>query len=118
VVEVEDFYGDRIAVGGIRFEGQIQSIYWRSVGKHLIDRVHKGFREWEAECGSYPPNLKRSSLESLSWHLRNYVARIMHHGYETDRRLRGRGFPDGVEKYGQAEHFLHGAVVEVDRLKA
>jgi hypothetical protein len=42
----------------------------------------------------------------------------MHHGYETDRRLRGRGFPDSVEKYGQAEHFLHGAVVEVDRLKA
>ncbi len=30
-VDVEDFYGGRITVGGIMFQGQIQEIYWSSV---------------------------------------------------------------------------------------
>src|SRR5258707_212860 len=52
-VDVEDFYGGRITVGGFVFQGQIQDIYWSSVGKHLVDRVHKGFRQWETECATY-----------------------------------------------------------------
>ena len=91
VVEVEDFYGGQFAVGGIVFQGQIRDLYWRSVGKHLIDRVHKGFKQWEAASAAYPLNLKSCSLDALEHILNGYIARIVQKAVETDRALRGRG---------------------------
>lgn len=45
VVDVEDFYGRRFHTGGVKFQGQIQELYWRSVGKYLADKIHETFRQ-------------------------------------------------------------------------
>ncbi|MGY4509316.1 hypothetical protein [Bradyrhizobium sp. USDA 3650] len=115
-VDVEDFYGGRIRVGGILFQGQIHDIYWSSVGKHLVDRVHSGFRQWKAECASYPPDLKRSFLDTLERSLNGYIARIVQEATTTDQRLRGNGNPANVPFYNTSETHSR-ANVEVVRLK-
>ena len=116
-VDVEDFYGGRITVGGFVFQGQIQDIYWSSVGKHLVDRVHKGFRQWETECATYPPSLKLSALDALERSLNGYIARIMQHAVRTDAALRGRGDPSSAPAYNSTGTHSR-ANVEVIRLRA
>jgi hypothetical protein len=116
VVDVEDFYGGRISVGGIVFQGQIRDIYWSSVGKHLVDRVH-GFRQWENECAAYPPDLKRSALDALERSLNGYIARVIQKAVSTDQALRGHGDPASVPTYNSSGTHSR-ANVEVIRLKA
>jgi hypothetical protein len=116
VVEVEDFYGGNFAVGGIVFQGQIQELYWRSVGKHLVDRVHRGFWQWETASASYPLNLKSASLDALERILNGYIARIVQLATDTDRALRGRGDPKSVQPYNDNGYHAQ-ANAEVVRLK-
>lgn len=116
-VDVEDFYGGRITVGGIMFQGQIQDIYWSSVGKHLVDQVHKGFRQWKNECADYPPKLKLSALNALETSLNGYIARVMQNAVTTDAALRGRGDPSSAPVYNSTGTHSR-ANVEVIRLKA
>ena len=116
VVEVEDFYGGNFAVGGIVFQGQIQELYWRSVGKHLVDRVHRGFKQWETASANYPPNLKSASLDALERILNGYIARIVQMATDTDRALRGRGDPKSVQPYNGTGYHAQ-ADAEVIRLK-
>jgi hypothetical protein len=116
-VDVDDFYGGRISVGGIVFQGQIQDIYWSSVGKHLVDRVHKGFRQWETECVPYALNKKLSALNALERSLNVYIARVMQTAVNTDRALRGHGDPASAPTYNSSGTHSR-ANVEVIRLKA
>ncbi|WP_440637274.1 hypothetical protein ACSHT2_25570 [Bradyrhizobium sp. PUT101] len=117
LVDVEDFHGGRIRVGGVVFQGQIQEIYWSSVSKHLLNHVHKGFRQWETECVAYPPLLKLSALNALERALNGYAARIMQMAVRTDCALRGRGDPSSAPAYNStATHSAANA--EVLRLKA
>jgi hypothetical protein len=117
VVDVEDFYGGRIHVGGIVFQGQIQQIYWSSVSKHLVDSVHKSFRQWETECAAYPRNLKLSALNALETALNGYIVRVMETAVRTDQALRGRGNPASAPAYNSSGTHSR-ANVEVVRLKA
>jgi hypothetical protein len=98
VVDVEDFYGGRISVGGIVFQGQIQDIYWSSVG-------------------NYPPDLRRSVLDALERSLNGYIARVMQTAVRTDQALRGHGDPASVPTYNSSGTHSR-ANVEVVRLKA
>jgi hypothetical protein len=116
VVDVEDFFGGRFHVGGIMFQGQIQDLYWRSVGKHLIDRVHRGFQQWEMTCATYPANLKGCALDALEGALLGYTTRIIEKATETDRALRGRGDPSSVQPYNGTGHHSR-ANLEILRLK-
>jgi hypothetical protein len=116
VVDVEDFFGGRFHVGGVVFQGQLQELYWRSVGKHLLDRVHSGFQRWESECATYPPHLKRCALAGLDTVLKRYIAQIMQKGVETDRALRGHGDPHSVPEYNSTGQHSR-ANVEILRLR-
>jgi hypothetical protein len=46
IVDVPDYRGGRISMGGIRFEGQCQSIYWQALGRYLNGKVHEIFQRW------------------------------------------------------------------------
>ncbi len=115
-VDVDNFYGGRIRVGGIVFQGQIQSIYWQSVERYLVDFVHHQFRRWQEAVEGYPRDVRKPSLERTAGQLRVFGSRICQHAVETDRRLRGGGRPESVEPYN-ATGVQSAANAEIERLR-
>src|SRR5260221_8833786 len=107
IVEVEDFRGGKIAVGGIVFQGQIQQVYWQAISRYLIGKVHETFRKWDDETRSYSGNARRSALIGTDKLLVRFVAAIVDHAKDTDRRLRGKGFPDNVPMYNAEQEHSH-----------
>jgi hypothetical protein len=116
VVDVEDFQGGRIRVGGIRFEGQIQQIYWQTVSRYLDQKINATFVEWEQTSREHSPVVKQQALEGVEHLLRFFVTRIVNQATETDRALRGGGNPHSVEAYNSTG--VHsGANAKIHRLK-
>jgi hypothetical protein len=116
IVDVEDFYGGRFHTGGIVFQGQIQSLYWRSVEKYLLDVVHQRFRLWYEAAQLYPHHVQQSSLQRTAGQLQTFCARICTHAVDIDRRLRGRGNPQSVQPYN-ATGVQSAGNAEIDRLR-
>ena len=93
-VDVEDFFGGRFHTGGIRFEGQVQQLYWRSVEKYITDAVIEHFRDWHRSTEKYSNVSKHQSLARTTGLINAFASRVLKEANSTDRRLRGRGFPD------------------------
>jgi hypothetical protein len=93
IVDVPDYKGGRITVGGVRFEGTAPLIYWQALGRYLNGKVHEIFRRWDQETKPYPAELRRSSLDGTERLLRLFVAGIMERANRTDQALRGDGTP-------------------------
>jgi hypothetical protein len=102
VTDVDDFLGGRIHYGGIKFGYQQQQVFWQAVDRYLYQKIHEIYNRWDAETKSYPLDLRKSSLEGMGRNLSKFAARITQKGMETDRALRGRGFPDSVPAYDTA----------------
>ena len=115
-VDVDNFYGGRIRVGGIVFQGQVQSIYWRSVERYLIEFAHQQFRRWRENVEQYARDIQERSLEGTAGQLRTFSSRICQHAIDTDRRLRGRGQPQKVEPYN-ASGVQSASNAEIERLR-
>src|SRR5260221_2754460 len=98
-VDVDRFDGGRIHYGGIRFEGQQQQVFWQAIGRYLNQKTHETFKRWDAETRMYPANIRRASIDGVERSLREFVARIAQHSTETDRRLRGQGYPQNVTPF-------------------
>lgn len=113
--DVEDFYDGRIQVGGIVFEGQIQSIYWHSVEKYLSDLIDAKFHTWDAATAKYPLGVRNDSLAGVERRLSGFAAQIIRDAIDTDRRLRGRGFPENVDIFN-ATSYQTGARKQITRL--
>src|SRR5882672_12788797 len=84
IVDVPDYRGGRITLGGIRFEGQSQLIYWQALGRYLNGKVHEIFQRWDRETSLYPSELRRSSLDGTERLLRQFVAALMERANSTD----------------------------------
>jgi hypothetical protein len=114
-VDVPSFDGGRITLGGIRFESQVQSIFWQALGRYLAGKVHEGFQKWDRETKEYPAELRKSSLYGTSSLLGRFAASVTQKAHETDKALRGQGTPKTDESLlgsgTQAE-----VTVEVHRL--
>jgi hypothetical protein len=117
VVDVENFFGGRFHTGGIRFEGTIRDSYWHSIQKYLADKTHSIFVRWGVETKVYPAELRETSLEGIALDLRGFTRRIIEHAVNTDRRLRGRGFPERVEPY-DATGLHSNSNAKIERLRA
>lgn len=117
VVEVEDFRGGNFHVGGIVFQGQIQEAYWQAVDRYLIRKVHEIFRRWDEEARTYPHDLRKSSLSGVEILGREFVTRVVRDATDTDRRLRGRGYPDKMPTYNSTGIHSH-SNAEIHRLVA
>lgn len=115
VVDVDDFQGRRIHIGGVRFVGQVQLIYWQAIKRYLTHKCQDTVRAWDEGTRSYPIDKRRSSLEATGNLLRGFVAATIQRATETDRRLRGAGYPDSVQEYNSTCEHSH-ANAEIFRL--
>lgn len=116
VVDVDSFDGKRIHTGGAVFGDTVQQNYWEAVERYLRQKTHETFVNWKIETEQYPAKGQASSLEGTVALLRKFAARIIEKGVETDRRLRGRGFPKQVPEFN-ASRFHTAANAEIERLK-
>jgi len=116
LVDVDDFKGGRIRVGGSSFEGQIQEIYWRTIGRYLQQKIHEIFRHWDVETREYSNAKRLSSLDATANCLRRFAATIVRSATETDRALRGKGDPKSVNPYPRASGPHTTANAEIFRL--
>ena len=107
VVDVEDFRGGNFHVGGIVFQGQIQQLYWQAISRYLSNKIHNTFKQWDEETRSYPTDLRQSSLDGTERCLRQFVAKIIEHATDTDRRLRGKGYPQNIEPFNSRGYHSH-----------
>jgi hypothetical protein len=99
VTDVDDFRGGRIHYGGIMFGHQQQQIFWESIDRYLIQKVHEIFKRWDAETAKYSATIRLASIDGIERHLRQFVHRIIQHSLQTDRALRGMGYPANVTQY-------------------
>lgn len=117
VVDVEDFRGGNFHPGGGVFQGQIQELYWQAIGRYLSGKIHEIFRRWDDETRSYPADSRNSSLAGTEICARQFVAKIIKESTDTDRALRGRGYPDRIGQYNSTGYHSH-ANAEILRLVA
>jgi len=99
VTDVEDFRGGRIHYGGIKFGHQQQQVFWQALERYLLLQVHDVFKKWDVETKSYSLETRLRSIDGVSQRLRTFVQRINVRAVETDRRLRGKGYPGSVEPF-------------------
>jgi hypothetical protein len=116
IVDVPDYRGGRITMGGLRFDSQPQSIFWQALGRYLNGKVHDIFQRWDRETGAYPSELRRSSLDGTENLLRQFVAALMTRAHSTDQALRGEGTPKTDKALEGSSAHSH-ANVEIVRLK-
>jgi hypothetical protein len=107
MVDVPDYRGGRITMGGRVYDNQCQSIFWQGLGRYLNGKVHEIF---------YPPAMRRSSLEGTARILGIFVAAVMQRANSTDQALRGLGTPKTDKALGGSGAHSH-ANVEILRLK-
>lgn len=99
VTDVEDFSGGRIHYGGIKFGHQQQQVFWQALERYLLLQVHDVFKKWDVETKGYSQETRLRSIDGVSQKLRTFVQRINMRAVETDRRLRGRGYPASVQPF-------------------
>jgi hypothetical protein len=97
--DVEDFRGGRIHYSGIKFGHQQQTVYWQAIDRYLRQKTHAVFKQWDAETQMYPLVTRRKSIDGVERALGRFVARILLDAVETDRRLRGGGYPQNVAPF-------------------
>lgn len=115
VTDVDDFRGGRIHYGGIAFGNQQQQIFWQCIERYLIQKIHEIFKRWDAEVARYSPAIRLTSIDGVERHVRVFIHKINALSLETDRRLRGQGYPQSVEQFNSAPQVSR-AEAELGRL--
>jgi hypothetical protein len=115
--DVDNFRGGRISYTGVKFDDQKRSIFWHAIDTYLRRKIHDVFKQWEAGSSGYSLTTRRGSIEGVERTLRRFASRIMAHAVNTDRALRGGGYPESVAAYDpQIGHTYAGA--EISNLAA
>jgi hypothetical protein len=96
LTDVDDFRGGRIHYAGIKFGHQQQQIFWDAIDRYLDQKVHNTFKQWDAETRGHSNEVRKKSIDGVERTLRRFVNRVVAYGKETDRRLRGGGYPESV----------------------
>ncbi len=115
VTDVDDFRDGRIHYSGIAFGYQQQQIFWQAIDRYLLQKVHEIFKRWDAETATYPAPIRLASIDGIDRHLRQFVHRIIQHALDTDRRLRGMGYPENVRHFDSSGNMSR-AEAEIARL--
>jgi len=98
-VDVDRFDGGRIRYGGIQFGHQQQQIFWEAINRYLDQKIHEIFKRWDADTAAYPTTMRKSSIAGVERILRVFVQRIIERSVDTDRRVRGAGYPQDVTPF-------------------
>jgi hypothetical protein len=92
-VSVDNFNGQRIQLSGILFDG-CEPVYWAAIKRHLSNKISEVFDLAEKEIRLSPGSKIIAVAEDAANVIEVYCARIRSHAIETERALKGRGFPD------------------------
>jgi hypothetical protein len=103
ITDVEDFRGGRIRYKGIKFGDQQQQVFWEAVERYLIQKIHEVFKRWDTETAGYSAEIRVTSIDGVQRSLRQFVHRIIQHSLDTDRRLRGMGYPENVRHFDSSK---------------
>lgn len=116
-VDVDRFDGQRIRVGGLRFEAgtSIELVYWEAVARYVSNKINDVFERAEQEIRVSPPSSAADLAEDAANALRPFFGRILNHAVDTDRRLKGRGYPD--QNYTAPNSSKVSFVAEIERRK-
>lgn len=93
-VDVDDFNGRRIRIGGVRFSGSTELVYWSTVKRYLANQINGTFETAETEIRATSSSNARAITDDVYRLLMPFCQRILGQAIETDRRLKGQGFPD------------------------
>jgi len=115
-IDVDNFNGGRIRLGGIKFGGQQQSIYWQAIGRYLTGNAHSTFLKWDEETKDYSAEQRRASLEGTCRMMKVLTAGVIGKAIKTDRALRGEGYPKSDTPH-QVAQVQARALSEIERLK-
>jgi hypothetical protein len=103
-VDLDRFDGGRITYGGIKFGDQQQQVFWQAIGRYLNQKILEAFRAWDASTSAYPLPARRSSIDGVAQRLRQFVAQVITQSTDTDRALRGAGYPEQVQPFDSASY--------------
>lgn len=117
MTDVEDFRGGRIHYSGIKFGHQQQQIFWQAIEHYLRLKANEIFKRWDAETQSYSNEVRRGSVDGVERILRRFAAEIFQRATETDRALRGEGYPQNVQPF-DASSIQTPATAKISRLAA
>jgi len=93
-VDVDDFNGRRIRIGGVKFPGSTELVYWSTLRRYLANKINDTFASAETEIRATSASNASAIAEDTSRLLTPFCQRILGEAIETDRRLKGVGFPD------------------------
>jgi hypothetical protein len=113
--DVDDFRGGRIRYGGIKFGHQQQQVFWQAIDRYLLKKVHDIFKQWDIETAAYPTNIRKNSIDGVERSSRQFVHQILQRGADTDRRLKGGGYPENAKAFDASESMSR-AEAEILRL--
>ena len=97
-MSVDGFDGRTIQYGGIKFEGTPRLVYWSTVSRYLENKSQEIFETWKFGTANASWQTKLLSLDRTHAAAIGFAHRIISYAAETDRRLRGEGYPDRVPK--------------------
>lgn len=99
-LRVTDFFGKQISYEGVEFEGSPRIVFWNGfIQPFLNDIVSRSFSETRSFClihGVEPS----APLEETASLLKAGIAHIYERMVDIDQKLRGKGYPNSVPKYG------------------
>lgn len=111
-VDVDDFNGRRIRIGGVRFSGSTEIVCWSTVRRYIANQINDTFEATENEIRATSTSNARAIIEDASGLLIAFCQRILGEAIETDRRLKGNGFPNPSYQSPHAAQVLFRGDVE------
>ena len=86
-VDVDDFNGRRIRIGGVKFSGSTELVYWSTLRRYLANKINTTFEAAEAEIRATSGANAPAIVEDTSRLLIPFCQRILGEAIETDRAL-------------------------------
>jgi hypothetical protein len=115
LVDVDRFDGGRIRIGGVEFWGSTELVYWDAVARYIHNKINEVFERTEQEMRTVGSQRAAELAEDTARALAPFFQRILAHAVDTDRRLKGRGFPD--KTYASPHRTKLSFVAEIEQRK-
>jgi hypothetical protein len=74
-VDVDDFNGRRIRIGGVKFSGSTELVYWSTLRRYVANKINDTFASAEAEIRATSASNARAIVEDASHLLLSFCQR-------------------------------------------
>jgi hypothetical protein len=93
-IELDDFRGGRIRLGGMRYDAIAELAYWSAKERYAQRKIEEIFDHAEEEIHARAGLGREKIAEDTAIRLRAFLERLHRHAVFTEFRLQGRGYPD------------------------